>query len=102
MVWVAPPCGTAYRAREIRRGGPHGRPKPLRSDRYPEGIPGLAGVAAAKVTAANELYRHEKGKSSSSSKIQREVTSGLHECSSQHEGRFIHILSPMHVWWLLK
>ena len=62
MVWVAPPCGTAYRAREIRRGGPHGRPKPLRSDRYPEGIPGLAGVAAAKVTAANELYRHEKGK----------------------------------------
>ena len=39
---------------------------PKGSHRYPEGysegIPGLAGVAAAKVTAANALYRHEKGK----------------------------------------
>lgn len=38
-VHFAPPCGTASRAREIRRKGCD--PKPLRTDEYPDGIPGL-------------------------------------------------------------
>eukprot|EP00973_Karenia_brevis_P017640 2421448-Karenia_brevis.AAC.1 len=40
FVHFAPPCGTASRAREIRRRvGPD--PQPLRSSQYPEGIPSI-------------------------------------------------------------
>ena len=55
-VHLGPPCGTASKAREIRRKrGPD--PRPLRSPNFPDGIPGLGGLARAKVLAANTLYR---------------------------------------------
>jgi hypothetical protein len=61
VVTAAPPCGTASRAREIpisaerrRRGVP--QPKPLRSETYPEGLPGLTGLDAERVATANKLY----------------------------------------------
>ena len=56
------PCGTASRARErkipdsLRRQGVP-EPPPLRSPRYPLGLPGLSSVNAAKVAAANALLR---------------------------------------------
>eukprot|EP00973_Karenia_brevis_P006559 892588-Karenia_brevis.AAC.1 len=54
-VHFAPPCGTATRAREIRRAhGPD--PKPLRSVDHPNGLPNLSGDAKAKVDSANLLY----------------------------------------------
>ena len=60
-VMLAPPCGTASRAREIpiprrhklRKGM---QPTPLRSEHSPMGIPGLRGVAKLKVMTANRLY----------------------------------------------
>ena len=58
----APPCGTASRAREkpvsarqVALGAPN--PPPLRSDDFPEGLPGLAGINLARVQSANALYR---------------------------------------------
>jgi hypothetical protein len=40
LVWLSAPCGSASRAREIRRkNGPD--PQPLRSDVYPDGLPNL-------------------------------------------------------------
>ena len=55
-VHLAPPCGTASRAREIR--SPRGpNPKPLRSDRFPDGIPTLKGTDRVRVDKANILYR---------------------------------------------
>ena len=57
VVWLAPPCGTASRAREVplkQKGLP--RVRPLRDARYPEGFPWLTGVPAAKVQSANQLY----------------------------------------------
>ena len=61
-VHMGPPCGTASRARNIpirkklrRAGAPN--PKPLRSSKWPEGLPGLKGVNLAKVTNANILYQ---------------------------------------------
>ena len=64
-VMLAPPCGTSSRAREIplpkrfrlRKGM---QPVPLRSDRWPDGLPELRGVAKLKVEAANKLYRFSK------------------------------------------
>ena len=61
LVFMSPPCGTASRAREIRRRKPDqfGRvidPKPLRSDEHPDGIPTLGGKALVKVEIANCLY----------------------------------------------
>ena len=54
-VHMAPPCGTASRAREIKRKrGPN--PKPLRSPNFPDGFPWLKGVALLKVRCANTLY----------------------------------------------
>ena len=60
-VMLAPPCGTASRAREIpvpqrhrlRKGM---QPAPLRSEAEPMGISNLRGVARLKVLAANKLY----------------------------------------------
>ena len=55
-VHLAPPCGTASPAREIRRPrGPN--PKPLRSDTFPDGIPKLKGTDRVRVEKANILYR---------------------------------------------
>ena len=55
-VHLGPPCGTASKAREIRRKrGPD--PRPLRSPNHPDGLPGLGGLARVKVLAANTLYR---------------------------------------------
>ena len=50
-----PPCGTASRAREIRISEDVD-PAPLRSDKFPDGLPGLPKEAKAKVDAANEVY----------------------------------------------
>ena len=61
-VMLAPPCGTSSRAREIplpkhcrlRKGM---QPVPLRSDKWPDGLPHLRGVAKLKVKTANKLYQ---------------------------------------------
>ena len=59
-VHMGPPCGTYSRAREkripkwaLRKGASN--PQPLRSERYPEGLPFLKGTAEAKVATANIL-----------------------------------------------
>lgn len=59
----APPCGTASRARERRipfrlrrRGIPD--PKPLRSSKYPQGLPTLHGTNLKRVTTANSIYKN--------------------------------------------
>ncbi|CAE7223759.1 SLC24A2 [Symbiodinium sp. CCMP2592] len=53
VAWVhmAPPCGTASRARECGPG-----PKPLRSVRHVRGLPGLPPVEQARVDSANTIY----------------------------------------------
>ena len=58
---MAPPCGTASRARDkpipfrLRRLGVP-QPKPLRSSRYPMGLPGLSGRDWQRVQQANFCY----------------------------------------------
>ena len=53
-VHLAPPCGTASRAREIvRKSGPS--PPPLRSERWPDGFPWLRGLNRDRVKSANML-----------------------------------------------
>ena len=61
-VHCAPPCGTSSRARErpvakhlIQMGAPN--PRPLRSDEFPAGLPGLTPNEQARVDAANSIYR---------------------------------------------
>ena len=58
---IAPPCGTATKARERRvpmwmqqLGAPD--PLPLRSSAHPRGLPSLSGLALAKVLSANTIY----------------------------------------------
>ena len=60
---AAPPCGTASRARERRipfrlrkRGAPE--PKPLRSEKFPHGLPSLKGLDKVKVEKANDIYKN--------------------------------------------
>lgn len=59
---MAPPCGTASRARErrlpkrLRRLGVP-EPKPLRSPEFPLGLPGLTGKDAIRVNLANKCYK---------------------------------------------
>jgi hypothetical protein len=60
-VHMAPPCGTASRARERRiskklrqQGCPE--PLPLRSNRWPEGLPNLKDSDKERVQSANVLY----------------------------------------------
>ena len=55
-IWIAPPCGTASRARERPLPGNLEGPKPLRSREQPDSIDGLQGVAKLKVEKANQLY----------------------------------------------
>ena len=60
-VHFAPPCGTATKARDIRRkfeitAGKFIDPPPLRSDSQPDGLPGLSPSDQARVTTANKLY----------------------------------------------
>lgn len=56
LLWVhlAPVCGTASRARNIRRF--HNDPKPLRSDSAPEGLEGLDKRDQQRVNLANSLF----------------------------------------------
>ena len=73
-VLIAPPCGTASKAREKRL--PKSlrnkifEPQPLRSDQHPEGLPSLSGKDKLRVEQANAIYDqaaaflkacHEKG-----------------------------------------
>ena len=51
-VHLAPPCGTASAAREIKPG-----PPPLRSLQFPMGLPGLTFVQNQRVQKANFLYQ---------------------------------------------
>ena len=56
-LFIAPPCGSASRARSIplKRKSP-GDPRPLRSDKHPNGLPNLLFVDRIKVSKANKLY----------------------------------------------
>ena len=60
-VMLAPPCGTSSKARNIPLRNSRGRktagPPPLRSEAYPEGLPGLTGVNRTRVRQANKLYK---------------------------------------------
>ena len=58
IAWIhlAPVCGTASRAREIRRF--EGDPQPLRSNEQPEGLDSLTEVDAERVRIANELFAY--------------------------------------------
>ena len=56
LLWIhlAPVCGTASRARNIRRF--HNDPKPLRSDSHPHGLPELSQRDQTRVDIANDLF----------------------------------------------
>ena len=59
-VMLAPPCGTSSRAREIpifQSGKKRKAPRPLRSNKWPDGLPHLRGLDATKVRLANKLYQ---------------------------------------------
>ena len=56
LIWVAPSCGTASRARERPIPGQKSCPKPLRSTSQPDGLDGLTGIDKYKVEMANQLY----------------------------------------------
>ena len=60
MVFIAPPCGTASRARSrpIKSSLLKGRkqPVPLRSDDQPDGLDNLTGLDKIKTELANQLY----------------------------------------------
>ena len=51
-IWIAPPCGTSSKARQIANGGP----PPLRSDLRPDGLEGLSIQDSDRVEKANMLY----------------------------------------------
>ena len=58
-IFLAPPCGSASRARQIplrgRRGSQYG-PRPLRDDDHPNGLPNLTMQEKQRVSRANKLY----------------------------------------------
>ena len=54
FVHAGPPCEPSRRAQKISTS--HGR-KPLRSSRYPDGLPHLCGASLKRVTSANQLYK---------------------------------------------
>ena len=58
-IFLAPPCGSASRARSIplkRKHGDRDGPKPLRSDAHPNGLPGMQFLDRLKISKANRLY----------------------------------------------
>ena len=59
-IFLAPPCGSASRARQIPLKRKFGRrnsgPRPLRSDQFPNGIPNLSPSELNRVSLANKLY----------------------------------------------
>ena len=58
LVWMAPPCGTASRAKNIPVHNKSGQAFscPLRSDDFPDGLPDLSGINLDRVLHANSLY----------------------------------------------
>jgi hypothetical protein len=68
-VMLAPPCGTSSRAREIplpkrfrlRKGM---QPVPLRSDRWPDGLPELRGLQSSKLKLQTNFIVFQKRSSS--------------------------------------
>ena len=58
LLWIhlAPVCGTASRARDIRRFA--NDPKPLRSNECPEGRPDLSETDKRRVGIANNLFQY--------------------------------------------
>ena len=58
-VHFAPPCGTASLARTIKLGLRH-EPTPLRSLKYPMGMPSLKPIQRERVRLANKLYKLTK------------------------------------------
>ena len=54
-IFLAPPCGTCSRAREIKLDGPC--PGPLRSSQHPDGLLHLSGQDLVRVNRANQLYK---------------------------------------------
>ena len=60
-IFLAPPCGTASRARSIKLGRNlkrkyHNEPRPLRSNSQPNGVSGLSWLNKFKISKANKLY----------------------------------------------
>ena len=59
-IFLAPPCGSASRARQIplkRKFGCRQRgPRPLRTDAFPNGIPNLTPTELSRISLANKLY----------------------------------------------
>ena len=59
-IFLAPPCGSASRARQIplkRKFGCKGNgPRPLRTDEFPNGVPNLNPTELSRVSLANQLY----------------------------------------------
>ena len=56
LIWIAPSCGTASRARERPIPGHDRCPQPLRSDVQPDALDKLSGLDKYKVEVANLLY----------------------------------------------
>ncbi len=58
LVWLAPPCGTASKAKDIPAFDTSGKPisLPLRSPDHPDGLPDLPPHQRNRVRAANQLY----------------------------------------------
>lgn len=59
VVWIAPPCGTASRAKSIPAYDEKGFPisLPLRSHSEPDGLSTLSGQDLIRVSSADALYR---------------------------------------------
>ena len=55
-VFLAPPCGTASRARSIKLKRKRNAPEPLRDDNNPNGLKSLFFVNKMKISQANKLY----------------------------------------------
>ena len=51
----ASPCGTSSHTRLIQRRDSW-NPPIIKTDQYPDGIPGLTGILLARIQAANQLY----------------------------------------------
>jgi hypothetical protein len=59
-IFLAPPCGSASRARQIpltrKFGSKRNGPRPLRTDQFPNGIPNLNPSELSRISLANQLY----------------------------------------------